>query len=577
MIRTLTLSPATCVDLDINIKLTPGSLTSCTYEALSYTWGTEDGDASLSQSIYCDGAIIKVSKNCEKALRRLRLRTEERVLWIDAICIDQTNHGERGRQVALMDLIYLRARRVVIWLGDASKDLDSQSGCSVSDVFLSYLPSMVNVIRESQALGDYSSPINLYNRLTREAAEYVASGNLTTLVQGFLYIVLRPWWERVWVVQEAALNMSATVLCGKHEVDYQDFYDFFSHLYGDISHDGGLTFSLLEGFKHQMYAVYLVRERVTDLGPATVLHDVLARSRRLRATDKRDHVFALLNIMGDLKSQLTTPDYKNTLVEVFTDMSTKFLNLLTPFEILLQATNTIHTPDFPSWVTDWSQRPQLHIPPSDGLYSASRGSSASYSVSNHTRELRARGAFIDVLQSIPKAAESSYQYPYVPSKGILGYQKSCEVGFSLTTYPTGEAIRDVLWRTLCWNVDSHCHYPADAGLAKSFDKFHEALFSGNSMMNIEKDLLEKSAAFNDICVHSMPIGITSQGFLASVPWTSEAGDLIVILAGGEVPFIIRRNSTGQNYRLIGSSYVHGMMNGELFPSEHKTLDWITLC
>ncbi|CEF85911.1 hypothetical protein FGSG_04802 [Fusarium graminearum PH-1] len=500
MIRILTLSPAFCNEHDINIKLTSASLDTCAFEALSYTWATEDGDATLSHSIYCEGAVIKVSKNCKNALQKLRSKNKERELWIDAVCIDQSNHEERGRQVAMMDLIYLRAKRVVIWLGDASKVRDSKSGHPISDIFMSYLRSMVPDIRKSEALSDKPAPLHLYSNLTRQAAEYVTSGYMTTLVRGFLDVVLRPWWERVWVVQEAALNMSTTVICGEQEVDYKDFYDFFSHVYGDISHDGGLTFTLLEGFKHQMYSVYLVRERVHDLGPATVLYDVLARSRRLRATDKRDHIFALHNIIGDLKNQLPPPDYKAS-------------------------------EDFPSWVTNWSQRPQLHIPPSDGLYNASKGFSACYSVLSDRKRLTAHGIFVDILQDIPKADASSYQYPYVPYKGILGYQKSCSTGLSLKRYPTGEDVRDVLWRTLCWNVDSHCHYPAEARLAQSFDKFHEALFSGNSMEQIERDLLEKATAFNDICVHSMPIGITSRGYLASVPWTSEPGDVIAILAG----------------------------------------------
>lgn len=576
MIRILTLSPAFCNEHDINIKLTSASLDTCAFEALSYTWATEDGDATLSHSIYCEGAVIKVSKNCKNALQKLRSKNKERELWIDAVCIDQSNHEERGRQVAMMDLIYLRAKRVVIWLGDASKVRDSKSGHPISDIFMSYLRSMVPDIRKSEALSDKPAPLHLYSNLTRQAAEYVTSGYMTTLVRGFLDVVLRPWWERVWVVQEAALNMSTTVICGEQEVDYKDFYDFFSHVYGDISHDGGLTFTLLEGFKHQMYSVYLVRERVHDLGPATVLYDVLARSRRLRATDKRDHIFALHNIIGDLKNQLPPPDYKASEVKVFADMTITFLNLLTPFEVLLQATNTVHTQDFPSWVTNWSQRPQLHIPPSDGLYNASKGFSACYSVLSDRKRLTAHGIFVDILQDIPKADASSYQYPYVPYKGILGYQKSCSTGLSLKRYPTGEDVRDVLWRTLCWNVDSHCHYPAEARLAQSFDKFHEALFSGNSMEQIERDLLEKATAFNDICVHSMPIGITSRGYLASVPWTSEPGDVIAILAGGEVPFVLRKDQVGVVYRLIGSGYVHGMMNGEVFPSDPSVLDWITI-
>ena len=63
------------------------------YEAVSYTWATEDGDASLSQQISCayvgeaDDSDLPVTVNCASALRRLRDKSYERTLWIDAICI----------------------------------------------------------------------------------------------------------------------------------------------------------------------------------------------------------------------------------------------------------------------------------------------------------------------------------------------------------------------------------------------------------------------------------------------------------------------------------------------------------
>ncbi|KAM0351775.1 hypothetical protein ACHAPU_002287 [Fusarium lateritium] len=576
MIRTLTLLPASSMDLDIHVKLFPVELESYIYEALSYTWATDDGDSSLSSSIDCEGGTIKVSKNCEKALRKLRRQDTARVLWIDAICIDQNNLEERGGQVALMDLIYSKAQKVVIWLGATSKVMDSASGRPVSDLFFDYLQPMATEIRDSKARGDFPASSALYDSLTYQAAEYVSNGTLTPLIRGFLDVILRPWWERVWVVQEAALGVSAIMICGEKTADYDDFYSLFFQLYADPSHEGGLAFTLLEGFKHQMYSVYSVRERVGDLGPATALYDVLGRSRRLRATDKRDHIFALLDIFGSFKTQLPAANYKKNEVEVFTDMAKTFLKLLTPFEVLLQATNVEAGSKVPSWVTDWSQRPQFHIPPCDGLYSASGGSLASYSVSADGKKLKALGAFVDVLRHIPKVEESSYRTPYVPSRGILGYQKSCQVGFSLKSYPTGEDIREVLWRTLCWNVDVECHSPADSALGPHFDKFYEALISGKEMAQIEKDLLEEATAFNDICVHSMPLGITDRGYLASLPWTAREGDRIVILAGGEAPFLVRRHSLGEDYRLVGSCYVHGMMNGEVFPSDRKALQYITI-
>lgn len=99
------------------VSLDDGEIAS--YEALSYVWGSPEG----SQAITCDGQHLLVTPNCHDALRRLRYRSRERTLWIDAICIDQQKGDistqERLRQVARMGDIYEKASRVVIWLGSS--------------------------------------------------------------------------------------------------------------------------------------------------------------------------------------------------------------------------------------------------------------------------------------------------------------------------------------------------------------------------------------------------------------------------------------------------------------------------
>lgn len=95
------------------------------YEALSYTWAMEDGDVSLSSQIRCNGGRIWVTKTCELALRYLRKSDSSRVLWVDAICINQKDADERGHQVGIMRDVYSKAAEVVVWLGETSADLDT--------------------------------------------------------------------------------------------------------------------------------------------------------------------------------------------------------------------------------------------------------------------------------------------------------------------------------------------------------------------------------------------------------------------------------------------------------------------
>lgn len=79
------------------------------YEALSYTWADRTGDASLSSEVFCGGKAIAITKNCEAALRRLRLKGRNRRLWVDAICINQNDTSEKNHQVKLMSKIYTSA------------------------------------------------------------------------------------------------------------------------------------------------------------------------------------------------------------------------------------------------------------------------------------------------------------------------------------------------------------------------------------------------------------------------------------------------------------------------------------
>jgi len=119
-IRLLTLLPG---DREAPVQITIAEVRSRDdplYEALSHTWATEDGDCKRSRQIRCNGARIWVTKNCELALQYLRKENEERVLWVDAICINQQDVSERGHQVGIMHKIYSKAQKVLIWLGEAS-------------------------------------------------------------------------------------------------------------------------------------------------------------------------------------------------------------------------------------------------------------------------------------------------------------------------------------------------------------------------------------------------------------------------------------------------------------------------
>lgn len=119
--RVLELLPSHSLDGDIRCELHHRTLNaSIHYEALSYAWGEPNPQVNI---IINGSSVLGVTKNCYDALFHLRQRFRRRVLWVDAICIDQhdndENTRERNHQVKFMSEIYAKAVRVLVWLGCA--------------------------------------------------------------------------------------------------------------------------------------------------------------------------------------------------------------------------------------------------------------------------------------------------------------------------------------------------------------------------------------------------------------------------------------------------------------------------
>ena len=96
-----------------NFPFTKDIVDDLKYEALSYVWG----DAMVTTTLSLNGQTYQVTTNLEAALRALRLQDKDRLIWIDAICINQTSIQERNQEVPRMGQIYRRARHVIIWMG----------------------------------------------------------------------------------------------------------------------------------------------------------------------------------------------------------------------------------------------------------------------------------------------------------------------------------------------------------------------------------------------------------------------------------------------------------------------------
>lgn len=156
-----TKAPIKCELIDYNLESTEGPHL---YEALSYVWG----DPHDTVPICIGDHTLQVTKNFHSALVHLRNASFQRILWVDAACINQKDDYEKSIQIRYMTKIYGLANRVIVWLGEAADNSDQ----------------------------------------TLEAIELAAEDDHEDLRelkfdQDDIFLLLeRPWFRRIWVSQE---------------------------------------------------------------------------------------------------------------------------------------------------------------------------------------------------------------------------------------------------------------------------------------------------------------------------------------------------------------------------------------
>ncbi|KAL6788730.1 heterokaryon incompatibility domain-containing protein [Trichoderma sp. SZMC 28012] len=182
------------------------------YEALSYTWGSPH----LPQKIRVNGFYFKITRNLYSALRDLRFQDRQRVLWIDAVCIDQKNDKERGHQVGQMGDIYKEADNVIFRLG---------LGSAGTDLFMENLQWLQ---KESiqHACRAWSRQDSRWEDLWtsfRPLSEEPDVDPAKLQRQGLHEILTQHWFRRVWILQEVAFAKAAIISCGKKSVSARLF------------------------------------------------------------------------------------------------------------------------------------------------------------------------------------------------------------------------------------------------------------------------------------------------------------------------------------------------------------------
>ena len=315
--RLLAVLPSTTFDDPIECKLHHYSLKDAPfYSALSYQWG----DPSEWQSISVDGAQFPVGINLHGALQQLRAR-QCPLLWVDAICINQEDTAEKSRHVPLMKQIYHHADCVSVWLGQHSNGSEN-------------IMDMIRAIDVSRRAG---SPDR---RGPWMPSPQVLRNNAASLRAFFQ----RPYWQRVWIIQEIASASNITIFCGVNLAQWRGL----ELLLPLVASDAELEVDL-DRVQH-LFTSRAERVEGRPVGLLQALHE----SRFAQATDVRDKVFALLGLTFDREQFVQLSDYNWKLPRMCFEMTRSVIRTKKSLDIIFAGPSSMKLPEtLPSWMPDY--------------------------------------------------------------------------------------------------------------------------------------------------------------------------------------------------------------------------------
>jgi hypothetical protein len=262
-----------------------------------------------------------VRENLWHALQVLRLkeRGEDNGLWIDALCINQDDFGERGHQVGFMGEIFQRAERVLVWLGcpdqaldfELRKDLCCFTGRSVSTTFpLNNMERFAN-----RPLMEYGSEW-MHTSISKQPKFWEELAAIFEL----------PYWSRLWIIQEVVLARKLSLLWGVDICDWDSFSGFHRTLKSYLGSANNLPTSIIPTVcsVSSNFATTLNTYRESWRYEPRSFTGVLMLGLHTFCQDPRDKVFGLVGLEQrysgaplDLEKYKSLIDYSTTLVEVW--------------------------------------------------------------------------------------------------------------------------------------------------------------------------------------------------------------------------------------------------------------------
>lgn len=314
------------------------------FEALSYVWGAPETPFLIS----CDDMQLSITRNLHEALVQVRDLSAPKNIWADAICINQADLTERGKQVALMGELYASAQRVLVCLG-ADPDYFEEAELVAS--LLGDTDKMILTKLQDVAVGWDTFPETDPDN-TLLADERWAS---------FRALLERPWFERGWVVQEVWLGADVSVLWGESKFDWLSVvraYAWVAARASEVSARHALT---LLAIHLKQYAIRYPSEAMSTRMEEPSRHFPLMMddARGLKLSDARDRIYAFLSLSEPGKVPKTLrPDYTKGHMEVFHDFAAEYIVAQKDLGLLnfVDHDESTLADGHPSWVPRWDVR-----------------------------------------------------------------------------------------------------------------------------------------------------------------------------------------------------------------------------
>jgi len=313
------------------------------YDAVSYRWGPPTPEHTL----HCNGFSVSVMSNLAEALRAFRLPGSPRLLWVDALCINQEDLSEKGHQVPLMGRIYRGASAVRIWLGN---DTPSQPITEALDI-------LRNVYRLCVRFGwdlNFAFILLFDDRLRKESGLPDLADNAWRSVK---YLIQMPWFSRSWIIQEVVLSREAYLHSSSTSLPWIEFCIGFLALIPDML---AMRVDMIPNLTAcaQVFELILSYHKARAASTSLNILAFLENHRVAQATEPRDKIYAFLGIHDELagdRAHGILPNYLSPVREVYIDAAMRIIQHANSLDVLGMAGHRDNAIDkLPSWVPDWS-------------------------------------------------------------------------------------------------------------------------------------------------------------------------------------------------------------------------------